>query len=152
MRKNTPILIAPENMPIMSCPEDHPARDYVTMHSRFMDKYAELEIPWKGREHEAFDFEWHCESDGRVWLISTFIYHFLGFYHIQWNWLENPPYIMEYEVDTLEKIGHAYQVLESWERAAKNNARALERSIRLRLRGIGMYEDEIRAALANHVD
>ena len=119
------IIVSLENAPIMEFPDDHPAKRYLFEFYPYMKEFCEKEIPWKGREEEAYDFKWYCESDNRHWLISTFIYHFIGSYHVQSNWIDNPPTMTEYEKRTLDKIAHAREVLATWFEAARNEPRAL---------------------------
>ena len=57
-------------------PQDHLAYD---AHFECRHECVGKEIPWRGRENEAFDQEWHSESDGHNWSFSSFAYAFISF-------------------------------------------------------------------------
>ncbi len=154
-RQELPMYVDPENIPIMNLPEEHPSRRYVSLRLEFLRKYDCIEIPWEGKEHLAYDFEWYSIEDDKTWKMSDFMYTYIWTYCAQTAWIENPPEPTETELIQLRDHLEALVLIEEWLAAAADEPRAKriaidaqgvmqagEISVRRRLDQIGVDADD----------
>ena len=143
---DTSLIVETEHLTIMDYPDDHPAKRYLIASYYYMRDFACLELAWEGREHEAYDFEWHCEADDQTWQASRYYRYFMGPPEYLGGWVHQPNNPTPEELAALTKFKHAYQALGAWKRAAQDEPRALEMALRAE-EVIRIHEQSVRLRL-----
>lgn len=87
----------PHNDALATLVDGHPAKRLLFAHARCRRECAGREIPWPGREAEAFDQEFNSSTDLQRWTFSGWVYAHVCFSLVLTEWLTHPPQITESE-------------------------------------------------------
>lgn len=116
------------NDPLVSLPDDHPAKVALISHARCKMNSVGREIPWPGRERDAVEQAWISKVTGKRETFSSLTYQFVSLTLILDGWLNHPPTITALEHRVLKEIPKAREMLGECRIAAEseNNQRILE--------------------------
>ena len=78
------------NDPIAAFADEHPAKRLLLAHAYCQRECAGREIPWPGREVDAFDQQWQSPVEKGRRTFSGLIYGFVCFQLILTEWLTHP--------------------------------------------------------------
>ena len=106
----------------MHLEELHPARRGLLALYRCRVECVGREIQWIGREHEAVDQAWWSQTDGRKWLLSSFLYSYISVSRPAEleGWLSEAPdgQVVESERRFLDELPRLRLLIGECERAA----------------------------------
>jgi len=78
------------------------------------------EIPWQGKEEEAFDQEWNSALTGTNYSFSSYGYTFLAYNFILDGWVSRPNSLTDCETGEIFHIPILNKLLDECETAASN--------------------------------
>jgi hypothetical protein len=113
------------NRPLNKLPESHIARRTVIALANCRRDCVGQEIPWPGREEEAFDQSWFSELLQRDFSFSSFAYAFISIDLVMHEWMSHPPHVTEAETNVLVRTPLLHTLLAECDAAAlrDNNSR-----------------------------
>jgi hypothetical protein len=115
-------------------PDSHVAKLTVIAHAECRRDCVGREIPWRGREDEAFDQMWQSDLLGRHFSFSSYAYCFLSFDLILYEWITHPSHVTELEKSLIVAVPLEETLLDECERVAsdKESTRVLDRITQIR--------------------
>lgn len=138
-------LMVGKNRPLNELPESHVARRTVVSHADCRRDCVGKEIPWPGREDEAFDQKWYSELLKRDFSFSSFAYAYISFTLVMDEWITHPKNVTEAERNALVRIPLLCVLLSECEAAAtqERNSRVQKCVAQIR-RFLRLWEESIR--------
>jgi hypothetical protein len=116
------------NRPLFELPPTHPAVRALIAHADCRERCVGKEIPWLGKEAEAFDQEWYSEIEVRTLSFSSFAYEFISYDLVLDGWIERKPGLSADEKCILESLPKLRGLMDECEVAAGacQNSRVLD--------------------------
>jgi hypothetical protein len=120
--------IHPCNNFLLGFADTHLAKMAILAHAKCCRDCVGREIPWTGKEHEAFDQSWDSKLIGRQFAFSSYGYCFLSFSLILEEWNSHPPFVTEAEKATFVRVLLQEKLLDECQLAAnkEKNTRVLD--------------------------
>ncbi len=98
------------------------------VHADCRDRCVGKEIPWPGKEADAFDQTWFSDVDQRRWSFSSFAYAYISFDLVLDGWIDRPNSLTMGERKALAEFPRMRTLINECQSAAENdkNRRVLD--------------------------
>ena len=125
--------IDPANNPILSFSDSHPAKRFLILHQEFNRRWVGFEISYSTRPAIP-DLEWCSDQTNGPVKLSGLLYKYISFTPVLSEWLEPSRTLSEYELQSLDTIRLIYHLINTAERACRDQIKPVHHEMMQELR------------------